>query len=412
MRVVYINPIGELGGAERCLLDLMASVREARPDAELALVSFTDGPLLGEAARLGVDAEVLPMPDQLVALGDSGLDGAGRGAALASLARSGPPAALALRRYTRSLRDRLRALRPTVVHSNGIKSHLLSAFARPSGVPVLWHVRDLIGERPLVARVLRGVAGRAAGAIAISGMVGRDLAAIFGRLPVDVVYDAIDTDDFSPEGDAADLYALSGLAPPEPDTVRIGLVATYGKWKGHELFLDAIARVPEPCEGKRARFFIVGGPIYRTQGSQCSEADLRERAARLGIADRVGFVGFQRDIATVFRGLDVVVHASTKPEPFGRTIAEAMACAKALVLARTSGAAELIEGDVAVAIPPGDTDALAGALARFIADPTYRDTVAGGARRVAVARFSRSRIGREMFNIYDRYDSDRETRTS
>jgi len=63
------------------------------------------------------------------------------------------------------------------------------------------------------------------------------------------------------------------------------------------------------------------------------------------IENRVGFVPFQDNPADVYRALDIVVHASTKPEPFGRTIVEAMACGKPVIAAQTGGAAELFTHD-------------------------------------------------------------------
>jgi glycosyltransferase involved in cell wall biosynthesis len=87
------------------------------------------------------------------------------------------------------------------------------------------------------------------------------------------------------------------------------------------------------------RYFIVGGPIYQTQGSQYAAWELGGVAPRL--ADRVGFIPFQSDTASVYCALDVVAHASTKPEPFGRTIAEAMACGRAVIAMEAGGTAEL-----------------------------------------------------------------------
>jgi len=83
------------------------------------------------------------------------------------------------------------------------------------------------------------------------------------------------------------------------------------------------------------------------------------------IENRVGFVPFQDNPADVYRALDIVVHASTKPEPFGRTIVEAMACGKPVIAAQTGGAAELFTHDHdAVGVPPGDPAALAALSGR------------------------------------------------
>ena len=108
------------------------------------------------------------------------------------------------------------------------------------------------------------------------------------------------------------------------------------------------------------RGYIVGGPVYETSGSQVSIAELRARVSSLGLDSRVGFTGFVPDSATAMRALDIVVHASTDPEPFGLVIAEAMACGTPVVVSRAGGALELTEPDVnALGFEPGDATALA-----------------------------------------------------
>ena len=89
------------------------------------------------------------------------------------------------------------------------------------------------------------------------------------------------------------------------------------------------------------RGYVIGGPVYETAGSQVSLDELRAAAAALGLEGRVGFTGFVEDAAQAMRALDVVVHASTEPEPFGLVIAEAMACARPVVVSRAGGAAEI-----------------------------------------------------------------------
>jgi glycosyltransferase involved in cell wall biosynthesis len=220
------------------------------------------------------------------------------------------------------------------------------------------------------------------------------------------MYDAIDTETFRPgDGDGRRLDDLSGLPPAPEDTARVSLIATYARWKGQDLFLDAIRRIPRDAP---ARFYIVGGPIYETKGSQFSEEELRALAESLGVPERVGFVPFQSDPADLFRALDVVVHASTLPEPFGRTIVEAMASARPVVVARAGGAAELFtEGVDAVGFTPSDPDSLAGAILGLIRDPDRRLRIACDARRTAEARFTRDRHCGELLSIYDRFTGGR-----
>ncbi|HWE38748.1 MAG TPA: glycosyltransferase family 4 protein [Isosphaeraceae bacterium] len=405
MRIAFVNPIGQVGGAELSLLDLLATLPAALPGVERHLVLLGDGPLRDRAEALGVSVHVAPMPEALAGLGDSALRGRGRFGAAIGLAARGLPAAWAARSFAKGLRTILRDLKPDLIHTNGLKAHLLAHVARVPGVPVVWHVRDFPGARPVMAKALRWAARGAAGAIAISEAVARDVQGVAPALPVAVVYNAIDVDRFAPgPGDGPRLDALAELPPAPSGTVRVGLVATYARWKGQDLFLQAAGRVVAESLDTPARFYVIGGPIYKTRGSQFSVEELRAMADGLGLGDRVGFVPFQSDPADAFRALDVVVHASTQPEPFGRTIVEAMACGRAVVVARAGGAAELFRDDEdAVGVPPGDPDALASAIGSLLADPSRRDRLGDAARQTALARFARDRLGREVATAYERF---------
>jgi len=104
---------------------------------------------------------------------------------------------------------------------------------------------------------------------------------------------------------------------------------------------------------------------------------------------RVGLVPFQDDPVSVYRSLDIAVHASTRPEPFGLTVAEAMSCGRAVVVS-----AELFrDGEDALGHPPGDVPALAGVLARLLTDAALRRRLGEAARRTAVSRFGFGQLG-------------------
>ena len=121
------------------------------------------------------------------------------------------------------------------------------------------------------------------------------------------------------------------------------------------------------------------------------------------LAGTLGIVAFQSDVSRVYRGLDIVVHASTRPEPFGRTIVEAMASGRAVVVSRAGGAVELFEeGRSGIGFTPGDRDDLARAIALLLGDAALRASLGAEARRAALERFDRARLGREVSAIYDR----------
>jgi glycosyltransferase involved in cell wall biosynthesis len=400
VKVLFLNPGAHLGGAERSLIDLIASLRTADGGIEPYLIAGADGPLVERARAAGAEVVVVPMPSAVERLGDAGAGGpAGRQLSRAALVGGLCAAAPTGFAYAARLRRAIAEFAPDVVHSNGFKMHVLGAWATPRGTPVVWYLHDYVGARPLMSRLLRAHVSRCALAVANSKSVAVDARAALGaKLTVKPIYYSIDLDSFSPEGPALDLDRVAALPPAPPGTIRVGLAATFARWKGHEVFLRALAALPREL---KVRAYLIGGPVYRSGGSQYSIDELRAVAGRLGIADMVGFTGFLDDPAPALRALDIAVHASTEPEPFGLAIAEAMACGRAVIAAEGGGAAEIVTPGVdALTHPRGDHASLALRIAELAAAPELRAGLGHAARRTAEERFRRERLAREMAPLY------------
>ncbi len=397
MNIAYLTTSGQLGGAERSLLDLLAALRATQPDWHLRLIAGDDGPLVSKAMALGVASTIVPFPRRLARLGDSASKGHACGRIY--LARRCAAAVVAAAPYAVRLFRALKEAAPDVVHTNGFKMHVLALWARGRQVPVVWHVRDHVGSRPIMARLLRGHAGRCAAVVANSRRVADDVRAVCGsRLNVYPIHDGIDLADFAPSGPVLDLDAIASMPPAPPATVRVGLLATMARWKGHPVFLRALSMLPASLP---IRGYVISGPLYQTAGSEFRLADLRAQAARLGIANRVGFAGFVDEPAAAMRALDIVVHASTKPEPFGRVIGEAMACGRPVIASDAAGAVELLRpGADALTHPSGDAPILAERIATLAANAGLRASLGKNGRLIAEQRFDRGRPAREMIPIY------------
>lgn len=400
MRIVYLNPSGQLGGGEKCLLDILASVRAAKPDWQLRLIVAEEGPLVSKAVALGVPTTVLPFPPALARLGDAGAGGpAGRQVSRPALLRHLLSAGSPIAKYVGGLRRALHDLAPDVVHSNGFKMHILGVWSRPRQIPIIWHVHDYVHSRPLMARLLRRYAGRCAAVVANSQSVADDVQAICGnRLPVYPISNATDLEYFSSTGPRLDLDAVAGLPPAEPGTVKVGLLATMARWKGHLIFLRALSLLPP---GLPVRGYVIGGALYQTSGSQYALEELRRAAVELGISHQVGFTGFVEEPAAAMRALDIVVHASTQPEPFGLVIIEAMACRRAVIASQAGGAAEIItDGVDALGHPPGDAVVLAERIRQLATDAGLRAKLGEAGRATVERRFDRARLATDLIPIY------------
>jgi glycosyltransferase involved in cell wall biosynthesis len=339
-------------------------------------------------------------------LGDSGLKGpAGKRVSRLGLLMRLGLATPAIAAATLRLRRALSILDPDVIHTNGFKMHVLGALAKTRGTPLIWHIHDYVSSRPLMARLIKLLCNRCALIIANSESVKRDVEAVCGPgVKVQTVYNAVDTAEFSPEGERLDLDGLSGLAVngSREKYVRIGLLATFGRWKGHDVFLRALSLLPPDVTW---RAYIIGDAIYQTDGSQFSRDELQSLAEQLGLSDRVGFTGFVERPAAAIRALDIVVHASVQPEPFGLTIVEAMACGRPVIVSNAGGAVELIQPKVihrngngnsaasnqpanalALSHTPGSAAELADRMSELARDSTLRVRM-GSSGQVAASEF-------------------------
>lgn len=388
-----------LGGAETSLLTLVAALQALDRSWRITIVTPGTGPLPDRCRSMGVEVVELPFPAALNRLGESGAApqqraAVNRGLLILRLLR----AALSVPRYLRSLKAVMRKVNATVVHSNGLKTHVAAALLKPAGTRLVWHLHEYVTRRPLTARLLRHLAGRADVIVANSDSVLRDAAPFFGsRTTLRRIHNAVDPAIFHPEGAPLDLAELSGLTP-DRGLVRIGLVATFARWKGHEVFFDAIGRLRTR---HAIRAYVIGGAVYETAGSQWSSAELAAMVAARGLTDLVGFTGHVDDVPAALRSLDIVVHASTEPEPFGMVIAESMAARRAVVAARAGGAAELFRDRVdAVGYTPGHAAELADRLEELVADAVRRETIAASARSAAIDRFSPERMAEAFQEAY------------
>lgn len=179
-------------------------------------------------------------------------------------------------------------------------------------------------------------------------------------------------------------------APRETGTgaLRLGYVGRLVEEKGLDDALDALARLPASV-------------TLAIMGEGPHEARLRERAAELGVADRVTFQGWGRpaEVAGFIRGLDALLLLTrTTPavkEQFGRVIIEAQSCGVP-VIGSASGAIPDVVGEGGWIVPESDPDALARLLERLLSSPEeIRARGEAGLRNVA-SRFTYPAIARVL----------------
>lgn len=297
------------------------------------------------------------------------------------------PAALRLARI-------IRAERADVVHlGNGIRANFDGILACwLTRTPCLCHVK---GFEKYSGRE-RWAASRLDAVVCMTEAVRDHCLASGVRAPrMEVIYDALAPEHFQPGRGREEMRAELGLAA---DEVAFGILGGIQEWKGQAVAVEAFARA-RAAAGPRLRLLVVGG-VHRA-GEEYARR-LRERVAALGLEGRVSFTGFRSDMPDVVNALDVVVHASVRPEPFGRVILEGMLLGRPVIAAAAGGVPEFVEAErTGFLTPPGDAAALGDCMARLAAEPELRERVGAQGRAYARERFALRRHVEAMSDLYD-----------
>jgi glycosyltransferase involved in cell wall biosynthesis len=160
----------------------------------------------------------------------------------------------------------------------------------------------------------------------------------------------------------------------------IGMFGRISPWKGQEVFLRALAELPQ------VNAVIAGGAHFSAQEL---ESRLRAQATELGVQARVTFAGHVQDAIGLMGSCDVVVHCSTSPEPFGQVILQAMLVGTPVVASDGGGAREIVvHNETGQLTPMRDARALAAAIRRYLDHPEWSKQLAAKAQERAYQSFS------------------------
>jgi glycosyltransferase involved in cell wall biosynthesis len=287
----------------------------------------------------------------------------------------------------------IRAFGATVVHlNNGLAMQVHGALAsRLSGCTCVVSYRAY--EYP--SRLTRPMRGLVERHIVSSRTVKDHLINVLGIPPEKIadIYDPVDTDVFNPQVPPADLEKLFGIPRGRKVFAIFGRVIS---WKGHPVFLRAARMVLEAVPDAHA--MIVGNP---TDDSPEYAEELRNLTQELGIADRTTFTGYRSDIAPLITACEVLVHASTIPEPFGLVVVEAMACGRPCVAMDEGGPVGMIDSGMhGLLVPPNQPEAMARAITTLLTQPETAAAFGAAARTRCVEKFSAPVIAKQHLELY------------
>jgi glycosyltransferase involved in cell wall biosynthesis len=382
VKILFYNHTGKVSGGERVLSMIVS----------------------------GLDPEVF---DSVVLCPDNGplapmvSDGGARTLAIAPLVARFTWRPIFLIRYLASFVHLMRAARaavisekPDLIHANSIRSGLVMTIAAAGlKIPVVWHVHDLLPRHPLSTAIrFVAIVSRQTHIVAVSHAVARrfcgSLLEWFSRPQVTTIHNAVDVEKFYPNAlKRAETRTSLGF---EADELVLGIVGQLTPRKGQLETIEAFAHVARNF--KKAKLVIIGEALFNRDFVYADA--LHDAAKRLGISDRVLFLGQREDIPELTRAFDLAI-VNSKAEPFGLTVVEAMASGTAVLATAVDGIGEIVEHRLTGwLVTPGDHRELIQGMELLLADQSLRARLSTSALGAVRSRFAADRFISDIQKLY------------
>lgn len=376
MKILFLDQSGKPGGAELCLIDI------AKPYRDSCLVGlFADGAFRQLLEQQDIPVEVLATTPIQVRKESSVVQGLSSVGSLLPL----------IAKVAQNARDY------DLIYANTQKALVVGALASLfSRRPLVYHLHDILSPDHF-SRTNRAIAVTLANTTAklvIANSQASQAAFVEagGRSHLtQVVYNG-----FEPELYRTDASIRETLRQQLGLDGRfiIGHFSRLSPWKGQHILIEALTHCPEDVTA-----ILVGEALF---GEQEYAQSLHQQVAKLGLEERVRFLGFRSDVVQLMSACDVVAHTSTAPEPFGRVVVEAMLCGRPVIAAKAGGVVELVEhGRTGWLVAAGEPTLLAEAIAICKEQPDVTATVAHQARDTASQRFHMNTINQQIAQLLE-----------
>ncbi len=208
-----------------------------------------------------------------------------------------------------------------------------------------------------------------------------------------VVYDGIDFSKIVSRSTTEEIKAAWSITGNYP---VIGVVGNIKHWKGQETVVRATAILKKTWPWINC--LLVGSTI---EGDPYKE-NLEKIVKTLEITENVIFTGFQNHPADFMNAMDVVIHSSIEPEPFGMVNLEAMYLKKPVIATKMGGPTEIFtDGEDGILVEPGDPELLAQKILELLANPELRREMGEKAHKTVINKFSISHTINHIEKIYE-----------
>jgi len=376
-----------LGGAERSILDLASKLHtmSAGKFEPWILLPRSEGDLIQEIQNRRLPYSILEMPKGF--LKTTQKEGLLTNWALMKILPE-------LSMYSFKFAQLLREKQVGLIHCNGFKPQILATLTQYfHRKPVLWHLRDII--RPGVFTQMINLLAQNSRVFSIANSKATAQSLPRGKARLRVVHNGIPFHQCV-EKNHREFQKQLKMDPAVP---IVGFMAGLAQWKGPFEFLEMAKEILS--RGKKLGFVLVGGEVFDTGSEKGILKQLKEKAKAMGLEEKVLFTGQIRDPIWALNGMDILVHCSNRPEPFGRVVVEAMALGKPVVAAGAGGILEILENEkTGLLFPPGDVLAMASQVEKLLDQPELLQKLARSGQVRAQKVFSLEKHVQGVLDFY------------
>jgi len=348
MKVLFISVSGDtIGGGEVYLWHLASRV--AAPDIEPVVLVPSGGKLKDRLLAANVRVDTLALDERVTRLRKD------------RFYRNVFKNFFALVKFWPSVHKLARYIKKgnfDLVVTNATKVHIYGAVAAyMAGVRSVWYMHDIVSPDFFNGFIRRGLvfAGNRFPELVLVGSNASRSAFIKQGLhesKIRALHYGIDTARFDYRLDAADVAREFAL---QEETVVVTAIGRLAEWKGHHYFIEAASTIKQ--RRRNVVFWIVGdSPPDSDEWAKHLYRLIDER----GLDSTVKILERRDDVPKLLARTDIFVHPSSRPEPFGLVIVEAMAMKIPVVATNFGGVPEIVVDDeTGFLVPPGDANALA-----------------------------------------------------
>jgi glycosyltransferase involved in cell wall biosynthesis len=364
LHVLYVSPVGELGGAEQVLLTYCRTLPRYAGKASLALLR--PGSLAERARSQGIDVHVFPKEF--------------RYRDIATVWQS-----------IGWLAEVIKQTGANLVHANHTAHITAGPASKRAGVPEIWHQYDYPHQKDVMDTINQRIASDYV--LFMTEFTQSGYPRLHSR-PHSVIYPT-----------CVDVKVLQSMERDPTVRERLGVgsapffvtVARLQEHKGHTYLLNAAAKVV--TRHPEVKWVLVGRASGAEQEAYLKR--LQEQVRALSLEQNVLFAGFvsDNDLAALQSEALALVHPATT-EGYGLVLIEAMARQTCVIASAASGPKEIIrDNDNGLLVPTADPEGLAHAMIRVLEEPGLSERLRAGGNRF-VQTHSADQMTEKTLDVY------------